>query len=228
MVSATTEAFYQEEVNIGIEHVFVPKGFDSNDSNVEVVIAGNLPDTCHRLPRGVSNVTGNRVDIEMKATKVSGADTVCIMAVVPYMVSVSLGTLNEGQYDIVVVGENSQQKNSYIYIDRPNSASINNYSYAYVRSVKKGQYGQHGQEWIIEGEHPSSCMKLDRVEIYVNDAQDTYSVLPIIKAVEPICDRLMTPFSYSVYIPESLPNRRMRLMHVRKIDGTALNYLIKR
>lgn len=210
----------QEDVAIGLSNVFVPKGFDSND-NVEIVVAGELPNTCYLRPRGDVKVSDGHVYVEMRATKITDPNTLCITAIVPYMVTIPLASLGEGAYDILVNSGLASELSTSIQIDQANSSSINNFTYANVTNV---DYKVDNHEVTISGVHPSSCMEIDRVEIIVNQTNDTFSVLPILKQTLEICDRMIKPFSYTVALPK--PQKNQELVHIRKIDGTALNYLV--
>ncbi len=218
---ARTVAATNVEVVVETKNLHVPKGFDSND-NVEIVATGTLPNTCYRRPFGEAKIVDNQISINIKATKVSEKNTACIMALVPYMVSVPLGQLSEGNYEIVANPGGINEKTNAIDIEKPHSASIDNFTYANVTQVKNID----GSGYLaIEGTHPSSCMEIDRIELIANKNNDTYAVLPIIKQIEPICDTTMKPFVYNVRLPE--PPKSDVLMHVRKLDGNALNYLVK-
>ncbi len=225
-VSALTSAVAgfsvnQEEVTLGFDNVFVPKGFDSNDS-VEIVVSGDLPNTCYLRPHGEVKIINDTIRVEMKATKITNPKVFCIEALVPYVASVSLGQLHEGHYDIFVNQGTASEKDSGILVEHPNSNSINNFTYANVTSAE-AMVGS--RELVITGTHPSSCMEIERVEIIPNENNDTFSVLPIIKQTQDICDRSIKPFSYTLKLPEAQKNHE--LVHIRKIDGTALNYLVK-
>jgi hypothetical protein len=209
----------QEEVNIGVTHVFVPTGFDSND-HVEVITTGMLPNTCYVRPQGIAKVAGQNITINVKATKLSGENVACIQAVVPYMISVSIGQLNEGTFAISVNTGNRMDKYSAITIERANSTSINNFTYANVTHITQ----PHSKKLTIHGVHPSSCMDIDRVEILSNETNDTYSILPIVKQIRPVCDMMMKPFVYHVELPGEASKEQ--LAHVRKIDGTAVNFIL--
>lgn len=211
----------QEQVLISLEKVFVPKGFDSNDS-VEIIVSGELPNTCYLRPHGEVKIVDNIAIVEIKATKITDEEVVCIMAIVPYMITVPLGQLREGSYDIFINPGTASAKNSSILVERPNSNSINNFTYANVTNVETLSTQR---DILIAGFHPSSCMEIDRVEIFSNTNNDTYSVLPIIKQTQPICDRMIKPFTYTIHLPNA--QKDQQLLHVRKIDGTALNYLVK-
>lgn len=218
---ASTGTFARgEEVQILTDNVHVPKGFDSND-NVEVVLTGTLPNTCYRRPFGEAKISGNQVSIEMKATKLDEKDHFCIMALVPYMVSVPLGHLREGSYKVAVNSGTAEEKDNTIFVERPNSNGIDNYTYANVSSVKNIE---GTNKVILEGAHPSSCMVIDRVDITVNG--DTFALLPIVKQVKPICDTMMQAFSHEIELPGNISDDIV--VHVRKLDGTASNFLLKK
>jgi sulfur carrier protein ThiS len=219
-VAAMSYSNHYEEVAIETEGVFVPKGFDSND-HVEIVVTGQLPNTCYLRPRGEIEITGNKINIRMMATKISGDDVNCIMAIVPYLVSVPLGKMTEGNYDIQINEGATSETKSAIVVEQPNSNSINNFSYANVTHVT---ILTREQKIVLEGFHPSSCMEIDRVEIVSNESHDTYSILPILKQIGQACDQTINPFSIELVLPKEKGNDRV-VLHVRKMDGTGLNYL---
>lgn len=221
-IASASIARSQEDVSISLEHVFVPKGFDSNDIKVEIIVIGELPNTCFIHPRGDVKVVNNQITIEMKATKLSGEDMSCIMAAVPYLVPVSLGQLSEGRYNIEVNAGAASETHNSLTVERPHSGSVNNFTYAKVTKITETN---DDRKIIIEGFHPSSCMEISRVDVITNERNDTYSVLPILKQVEDICDRRLKPFVKEVTLP-AITNPK-KLAHIRTIDGTALNYLLK-
>lgn len=221
IVGATALFAENQEVQINSQNIHVPQGFDSNDT-VEVIVTGLLPSTCYRRPNAEAKVDGSNVTIKLKATKMDKQNNICIMAVVPYMISVPLGQLKEGHYTIAVNPGSTDFKNSTIAVESPNSQSIDNFTYANVSKVTKVA----GSNKIrLTGEHPSSCMKIDRVEVLANPTHDTFSILPIVKQIQPICDRMMKPFTHEVVLPFEL--KKSAVAHVRKIDGTAANFLLK-
>lgn len=204
-----------ELVGIHPSQVHVPLGFDSNDK-VEVIVTGLLPDTCHRRPTGQVKLQGQDIIVDMKADKVSGRGVYCIKAMVPYMVSVPVGQMPEGSYNVMI--ETDHAKSHKLQVDSPSSASIDNFTYANVTNVKKTQNGG----LLISGEHPSNCMVLEKVEIIPNETKDTMSVLPIVSKTGDECNLVMTPFS--VEVPFNVATSGDVVFHVRKIDGTAINF----
>lgn len=210
------------EVTIETKDIHVPEGFDSND-NVEVIITGNLPNTCYRRPQAHTKLEEGRINIDVKAIKLEGPEVNCIMALVPYMISVPLGQLSEGNYAIMINPGSNGEKGTKIKVDRSNSNSIDDHTYANVTGVKRIANSNY---IILTGYHPSSCMSIENVQVIGNEAGDTVSVLPIIRQTQPICDRQVVQFEQKVEIPQLA--KKDVLIHVRKIDGTAANYLMER
>lgn len=201
------------ETTVSVNNVFVPKGFDSND-DAEVVLKGYFPSTCYLRAKAQAHVTSQGISVDVKAKKLT--DRNCIMVEVPFTLPVKLGNLSSGVHNITV----NDHISSSITVEKAGTSKIDNYNYANVASVEK----ENGQI-LLKGYHPSSCMVFDQVIIQTNDSNDTVSVMPIIKQQEnkPICDRRAIPFSYALDLPHNSLNIKDILVHVRTIDGNALN-----
>lgn len=220
MIATTGFAVSAEEVIISTNSVHVPQGFDAND-HVEVILTGELPNTCYRRPYGDAKVQGDVIKIDIKATKITDPNVLCIQAIVPYMISVPVGSLAQGEYQIEVNPNTTDAKTGALRVETPSSESIDNFTYANVTSVTRLP---NSNTLAIAGEHPSSCMSIESVEVIANSTRDTFSLLPIIKQTEPLCDRSMKPFVQYVELPD-LGHKEI-VVHVRKLDGNALNFLI--
>ncbi len=208
-----------QEVDIDFEDVHVPLGFDSNDKTVEILISGVVPDTCHLRPRGIAKVDGRQITIAMKATKIVDSDTMCIQAMVPYLVTVSLGQLPEGYYSIKVNRSEGLIEETQLFVDKPGTRSIDNFTYANVTNAKVNY-----EKGILElkGAHPSGCMRINRIEVVPNINGNTFSVLPILQQEKSICSQVMVPFTAEVKLPVIFETGTT-VFHIRKIAGTALN-----
>ena len=55
-----------KSVQVPIEDVYAPAGFDSNDSS-EIIITGFLPNLCHKAPKTEVVINGNNIDIKVTA-----------------------------------------------------------------------------------------------------------------------------------------------------------------
>lgn len=203
------------EVNLTVEHVFVPKGFDSND-NSEIVVTGWYPNPCFEWSRSIVHKGSHRIDVQLKAWVKRGMDTVCIDMAVPYMESVKLGSLHEGISKLSVDDIVTE-----MVIDSTDSSSIDDFLYGHVRHVRAD-----GKALILEIERPSDCIKLDRIES-ISNGKDTCSVLPIMKKVKDHCPRDPETFEHRFEMPEGCLKAEKILFHVRSLEGKAVNFLFK-
>ncbi len=84
---------------VPITHIYVPSGFDNNDSS-EIIISGYLPDSCYKAPTSQFVINGNKIFVTVSAIHVSGI--ICADIVVPFIETVRLGALKAQKYSIVV------------------------------------------------------------------------------------------------------------------------------
>lgn len=211
------------QVLLDTDTVFVPHGYDSNDRIVQIFLRGRMPSTCYQWPVAEATMLEKgKILIKVTASKITDSNVLCIMAEIPYMIPVSLGHLNEGKYDLSINAGTEWQDDSTITIESPSAESIDNFTYANVTEVIKDV---NSNTVIIEGYHPSSCMDFESIEIRPNENFNTFSILPIIKQTKAECDATIQPFSAKIVLP--IEGKKEVLVHVRKIDGHAINYLFK-
>ena len=223
LLSATT-AFSIEVstgVAIGVEHVYVPSGFDANDIKPEIMVSGWLENSCYKNPTGaVMKKNDNSISVSVTATKYVDSGHVCLQILIPYLITIPLGTLGEGKYEIVINDGTSSRVNSSISIATPSSSAVDNYIYARVQNIK---YDKELNIATISGLNPTTCLELERIKLVYN-GENTYSVLPIMKLVSEECPVEMVPFEYHFKLPQPITTNT--LLHVRSMDGGALNFLI--
>lgn len=208
------------ETIVPVDDVYSPNGFDSND-NSEIVVAGWLPNLCHKSPMAKSEVKDGKINITITALKYEESNPFCPEMIVPFVKSVNVGILDKGNYEVIVNGKSPYQKNSKIKISESSSNALDDHIYANVHYVDKS----HGTQVVsLNGYNPSDCLVLDKVK-FVSNNVNTYSVLPIMKKVRDFCPMKMTPFAYDVEVPKSL-NVEKVLLHVRGMDGTSVNSLL--
>lgn len=211
-----------QDVVIAPSDIHIPQGFDSNDKNVAILLTGVLPNSCIQQPTGHAKVIGQKITVDIEAKEFS--DLVCIQMLVPYLVTVPLGQLKPGSYNVVVNEGKDSEKDGVLLVDKPSSQNIDNFTYANVTTVEKVP----GRAAIrLNGVHPNSCMNIDRVEVVANDSGNTYAVLPIVKQDQPDCDRVIKPFVYDLAVPVTMPNEVV-VFHVRTFNGNAINLRIDR
>ena len=77
---------------------------ESNSSQVQLVVIGNLPTPCHALRMVVSDPDKEN-KIAINAYSVTDPETMCIQVLEPFSVIVPLKNLEAGKYTVVVNGE---------------------------------------------------------------------------------------------------------------------------
>jgi len=202
---------------IPVDHVFSPKGFDSNDTT-EVIVSGFLPNLCHKVPESKVQVTGNKINITLTALKYEIDNPFCPEVIVPFFEVVKVGLLDKGKYEVLVNGSTMYERKSDITINEASSDAVDEYIYANVDYIEKTE----GSRVVsLKGYNPSDCFELDGVKVVSNGA-DAYSILPKMKQVSDFCPMKMVPFNYKVTVPTDLKADKV-LLHVRSMDGKSVN-----
>lgn len=206
------------QTKVPVDHLYVPKGYDSNDK-VELVVEGYLPNLCYQNPDSVIKVEGNTINVTIVANYTNSEEGFCAEMIVPFTHVFSTGFLDKGDYNIVVNGKHS----SSLFVSESSSDAIDDEIYANVEHVEQIR-GE--QKVIVKGHHPSFCVEFDRFEVFHNE-NDTYSVLPITKKVSDFCPMKMIPFEYELDVPSDLKRNRV-LIHVRSMNGNSVNSIFAR
>jgi hypothetical protein len=206
-----------EEVLAPVTHVFVPRGFDSNDDS-EIVIAGYLPSLCYKSPRAFAQVEGKRADINVTALKTSGR--LCAQMSVPFLEVAPLGVLGTGSYDLRVNMNHRRGVQTQLAVVSSRRSTIDENIYANVSQIERIR---GTRAVLLKGENPSSCYQLDTIHM-ISNGKDVYSVLPILKQVSSPCTQSMTPFEYEFNVPEEFQISEL-LLHVRVMNGKSINHL---
>ena len=208
------------------ENVFAPMGFDNND-NAQIVLYGNLPDTCHKAGTVRYRIDKSRKTIFIRNEVYFYSGCWCADVLVPYIQTVNLGVLREGNYEIVVEApDGSFKKMARFPVSVSTTAGPDEYLYAPVENVhfKKGN-GSEPSEVLITGAFRNSCM-------YLEDVKVTYRPNHVIE-IQPVagmqkgndCVPDFRLFSAKVELKDSVHGRA--LIHVRSLNGQALNQVIE-
>jgi hypothetical protein len=207
------------ETLVPVDHIYSPKGFDSND-NSEVVISGYLPNLCHKSPSTEVKVIGNQIEITVKALFYEPNNPFCPEVIVPFIQAVNVGLLDKGLYQIRVNGQTPYEQNSQLTVAEATSSSVDDYVYANVDWIDKGA---GGRTVYLKGYNPSDCFVFDRIEI-TDNGKDTYSIQPKMKQVTDFCPMKMVPFALEMEVPAALTSKKV-LLHVRSMNGNSVNSL---
>lgn len=207
--------------NIPVKHIYIPKGFDSND-NVEVVVTGTLPNLCHKAPQVEIKKTEHDISVSLKTLYYSKSNPYCPEMAVPFSKVISLGSFKPGIYEIIVNKDSDFEKLENLMVRSPKSDSIDEYQYAYVDTIKKNL---DKKTVTLSGYNPSDCFEISKVD-YLSNEQDTYSILPRMKQISDFCPMKLTPFSITWKIPKERLDSKKVLLHVRTLNGNSLNKII--
>ncbi|MBD66029.1 MAG: hypothetical protein CME62_12535 [Halobacteriovoraceae bacterium] len=208
------------EKMVPVDDVFVPNGFDDNDST-EVIISGFLPNLCHKSPKSVVKKKENKIEIEVTSLHYHESNPFCPEVIVPFTLSVDLGILKAKLHNLKINSNSQWEKKTQISISHSSTQNIDEFMYANASHVElvKGT-----RKVLIKGYNPSDCLELDRIE-YQHNKKNVFSVLPIMKQVREFCPKKLIPFTYEWEVPESLEVSRL-LLHVRTMQGRSVNQLI--
>lgn len=219
-------AILPEVVEAPIEHVFVPHGFDNNDF-VEIVVTGSFPNPCYVKNKYDFKVKEDVIKIDVTSLSMDDpAYTKCEPLKIPFTEVVNLGSLQGGNYKIVVNEGGKYEQKDAIEIGTASSESVDENIYAMVDYVEPGITGGLSGDAILIAHSPSPCLVLDKVE-YQTNSKDTLSVLPIMKRISSECpekkERIEIPIKFE---PAKFKFDQL-LIFVRTIEGRSINTILK-
>ena len=191
-----------------VKHLYIPTGFDSNDS-VEVVVTGNLPNPCYSRNTVSVDVKDDMINVQVSVLK-REEKLNCPDMQVPFKEVVSVGNLQGGEYKINV---NGTLKDT-LTVAEAESGAVDDHLYAAIDNLEhKG-----GDNYVLHGWRYSTCIDLEKVEV-VSNGKDTLSVLPIMKQLSDFCPMKLTPVAYPVKLGVRGLKISQPLIHVRTMDG---------
>ena len=203
-----------------VEHLFVPAGFDDNDT-VEVLVSGSFPNECFDRNDVETKIHGDQ--IEVKITAIANKPVrPCDEPAVPFLETVTLGTLPSGTYQVLVNGSLKE----ILEVKEASSLRVDDHIYAAVEYVELGFTGGLGGEVILIGSAPD-CLEFYRVET-ISNGKDTVSVLPQMKRVKETCSEATTRFQIPVtFEPEAFEHQQV-LLFVRTMDGKSIYAVVEK
>lgn len=214
LLAAASQAFAGVSL-APVKHLYIPVGFDSNDS-VEVVITGSFPNPCYSRNLVSVDVRGEQIAIEVNAIR-RETKAGCPLMQIPFKEVVSLGNLQGGRYNVIV----NNQLNDSLIVNEAISNSVDDHLYAAIDQLEmKGP-----NDYVLHGWRYSNCVELDRVEV-VSNGKDTLSVLPVMKQLTTFCPMKMMPVAYPVKFNFKSLKTNEPLIHVRTMDGKSFNTIL--
>jgi hypothetical protein len=209
-----------------VEKVFVPIGFDSND-DAEVVVHGHFPSSCYKIGPIKSDVDFASRRVVVRVSAWFYRDGICHPMRVPYVASVKLGPLLDGDYTVRVSGV--EAVSAGLPITPATSSNPDDFVYAPVETVELSSDESGRPAVRLAGTAPemdNGCLLLAETKIMRSDA--VFVVLPIARIERDVALCAVQPsrrFSAVVTLPEDTVAGDF-LLHVRVLAGQSINRLV--
>ena len=208
-----------EIVDVSVNHVFAPTGFDDNDQ-AQVVVDGMFPNSCYQI--APSSFTIDQENWAIKVyPKAEVRDAVCMQVLVPFSQVIDLGVLPKGDWTIQT-GDSEHTK--ALNIKEANNAGPDDELYAAIDNAFVTYDHEVGSDVVIlEGRYTNSCMTWKKSQV-IHEAPDVIEILPIVRIdlVED-CEDIEYAFkNVKVPLPNTLTSGRY-LLHIRSMHGRAVN-----
>jgi hypothetical protein len=221
--SSLAFAFDPTVIAAPVEKVYVPKGFDNNDS-VQVVVAGNFPNPCYAVHTTEVKVVEDKILVSVTAIAPNQLNAqICADVLSPFKEEVNIGLLKKGEYQIIVNQTSENPIKGGISIASSQSSLLDDYLYLDVLYIEQNEGNK--TSFKIKGMRYSPCFEIDRIET-ISNGKDTISVLPILKQVSDFCPMKGQPLSVDTDIDLSGLESDKVLLHVRKSDGKSFNSIV--
>lgn len=222
------------EIPSPVTDVFVPVGFDDNDT-VEIVLHGHFANTCFKSGPAFGFVDSDAAEVRIISKSLSYPADECLDMRIPFVQSVKLGRVPQGTYTVTV--NNQSWAGATLKVGSASSSSADEYLYAPVEQVDllptDVLEGEGFYDLTVKGVYPyslSGCMKITDLKIL--DYETVLIVLPIASFLQPeeegcVPGRrgLERRFEYSTRVQLNLTQNV--LVHVRVLNGQSLNKVLE-
>lgn len=204
-------------------NLFVPVGYDDNDE-ITIVVDGYLPDPCHKLKQPTVKVDAQRktVSVMPMAALYKGH---CPDVTVPFQQVVHVGVLNAGNY---TVEQWDQSLKETLAVKTAAGPGPDDYLYAPIDQAQVLETEGGKSLAVLKGRFTNTCLRMQ--EVRVIDSGKTIEVLPIMEKLDRTpqgaCERTEKPFEWRAVLPKKAAGRY--LLHVRSLDGQAVNTVFSR
>ncbi len=207
------------------ENVFTPMGFDDND-NAQLVLFGNLSDTCHKTGPVTAVVSNVQKSITVRDSVYVYSSGWCADVLTPYLEVVNLGMLAQGDYLVVAEKPDGTFKSmATLPITLARRSSPDDYLYAPVDHLHVARLsGTESSEIVLSGVFHNTCMVLKDTKVTYRQ-NNVIEVLPIAAMAASGCKPEARTFETTVKLNPTLHGRT--LIHVRSLNGQSLNQVVE-
>lgn len=208
------------------DFLFTPTGFDNND-NAQIVVAGNLPNTCHKVGQTDVRVDKKEFKIFLNHQNYVFVGCWCGSVITPYYQEANLGVLPSGRYEIFSYSPQATlESRGYLNVGIAATNAPDDYHYAPVESVEVLP-ARPGKPYtlVIKGTFNSSCMTMLEVRTKYADG-NVIEVLPItdMRDGDSCNPSEKRAFEQKVELKHGLEGKY--LIHVRSMSGQAVNRVV--
>ena len=214
-----------EKLNHLPSKVYVPSGFDDNDTS-QIVIEGSYPDTCHKVgPTIVTpNSTENKIVIEDQGYY--HPQDMCAMMIVPYTKVVDLNVLAAGEYKIYFKDYlGVDHYSTTIKINQSENAGPDDYLYAPISEIfTESAVPGDTKVLVLRGSFTNTCMSFKETKV-LNTSPQVMVVLPLAEYKDNgNCQKEDRPFEEKIILDNHQKGKS--LLHVRTMNGGSLNLVV--
>ncbi len=226
-------------VEIPLQGAFAPsRGYDDNDM-VEVVLHGNLPNSCYRLAESAFE-RGNGHALRVRQFAIMSNLGRCfdkdampahLKMAVPFTTVVRVGRLELGSYQIAYDAGEGAPRTRAFGVAHASALTVDDLPYAPVSTIATREYWSALQEVQVSlsGTLTSDCVELAPI-VPFERLGDVFVVLPLVRPVSPapaaaLCELAYRPFQTTISLGRLAPGQY--LIHVRSMAGNSVNKVIE-
>lgn len=207
------------EVPQPMDKLYIPEGYDSNDS-IQLVAAGEFKNSCYQtgIIQSKVNASKNEITLALTAYLYEGR---CLKVEVPFFQTVYLGRINKsGNYKIKDGYDGRLLGNIRVGKPSEEGSGTDNTSYATITDAFI-----IGNELHLRGLYSNTCLQVKDIEVRYQ--KDVLVVLPQLEFLSSSsCAKTELPFELKKTLTDALPEKF--LLHVRSMGGQAVNKIVIR
>lgn len=224
------------KVEIPVQAALAPKvGFDDNDT-IEVVLHGNLPNSCYSVGdyEVVKDDTTQTVRVKQFAFKnlegvcAEGAELPVHMKMqIPFTNPVTIGHLPVGNYSIEFSELGGQVGMRSLAVEAAPALTVDTKPYAIISNIESSDFfGANDSVKVkVRGMVNSTCVKLDENPQVVQQG-DVVIVLPTVHVTpNMMCAEMLVPIEKEFDFGKNEVGHH--LIHVRSMNGRSMNRVVE-